>query len=151
MLLTTLMTSGGGNRRLEMTKDEIGGESWPGGEVALFDGANESGDNWAEDCTVKKGSKVGLGGIGADGTSGGRWRLRRRASGDGGGSGFWSKRYVPKTILVSLSFDDNITILDDVYMILGEKGSAIIVTELSDGDKRSRGETIEDMSGGGSR
>ena len=46
------MTSGGGNRRLEMTKDEIGGEPWPGGEVALFDGAEERGDDGAEDCTV---------------------------------------------------------------------------------------------------
>ena len=114
------MTSGGGNRRLEMTKDEIGGEPWPGGEVALFDGADEGGDDGAEDCTVEKSRKVGLGSIGADGTSGSRRDLGRSTSGDGVGSGFRSKRYVPKTILVSLSFYDNITVFDDVDMIFGE-------------------------------
>ena len=101
-----------------MTKDKIGGETWPGSEVTLFDCANEGGDDWTVDGAVEKGGKVGLGSVGSDGTSGGRWCLRRGASGDGGGSGFRSKRYVPKAIRVSFAFNDYIAVLNDVYMVL---------------------------------
>ena len=56
---------------MKMTKDKIGGETWPGGEVALFDVVDEGEDNWTADGAMEKSGKVGLGSVGSDGTSGG--------------------------------------------------------------------------------
>ena len=54
-----------------MTADKISGESRPGGEMTLIDGAKEGGDDGTEDGAVEKSGKVGLGSVGSDGTSGG--------------------------------------------------------------------------------
>ena len=43
-----------------------------------------------------------------------------------------SKRYVPKAVVIALTFDYDIAILHDTNIILGEQGDTIIVTQLAD-------------------
>ena len=58
---------------------------------------------------------------------------------------------MPQAVVVALTFNDDITIFNDVYIVFGEQGGTIVITELADGDKRACGETFEDMASGGWR
>jgi hypothetical protein len=69
---------------------------------------------------------------------GGRWRFSRRW--------VWREGQCPQSVgWATWPFDNDLVVFDDLYVVLGEKGYAVVVAQLSNGQERSGVEVVEDV------
>ena len=114
--LLILVTKDSCNACRKMFGDEVDCQSWESSQVTTADGSKESGRDGTAQGGMMIQSKVMFGFISPEDPiclMGG-----------------WRDRYGPQAIGHSTSSNDYTVILDDLDMVLGEKGSAIIIAEL---------------------
>jgi hypothetical protein len=105
-----------------MLCDETGGEWWEGVEMALSYGTNECGGRWAAKRCVVVGSELLLRLVQAEDAVG----LVSRSGGylgceDGNG---------PQATGHAIAGDDDVVVFQDLDVVLGEDGDAVIVAKL---------------------
>jgi hypothetical protein len=126
----------------EVFCDQRLAESRPRGEVAVAYGSKESRWRGAESASMEESCELAFRLCAADHAVG---KVLLFCAGRGSCLGFWGERDVPKAVrCISLSFDNDLPVFDDVDVVFGEKGDAVVVTELSDGDEGPL-EVIENM------
>ena len=112
--------------------------------MSALDGAEESGRLWAEDAGVVESCEICFCFGVADGTiscclwCNAGWFLLF----------FWREGDIPETVgWVSLAANDALAVFEDVYVVFGEQGYAVIVAQLADGNEGAGLEVMEDVAG----
>ena len=123
--------------------------------MATSDGAEERRRERAERAAVEENGKVFFGFRISDGAVGvvraSSCRLRW-GSGGGGGLRRGRERNIPEAVGgVAFSSDDDFVVFDDVDVVFCEKGDAVVVAQLADGDEGAGLEVVKNMTdlGGG--